>query len=66
MTERECISIMTAILMTAINYDNAPEMLNDPREQMLDAMFFAEMIWKEAGTRQITRQIPGDGRDGPA
>ena len=57
MTEREAISIMTAILMTGINYeDDEATTLTDPREPMLDAMFFAEMIWDEAAIRVSIRQ----------
>ena len=58
MTEREAISLMTAILMTTISYNDDDEetILSDPRERVLDAVYLAEMIWDEAGMRCITRQ----------
>ena len=60
MAEREALAIITAILITATNYedDDGEAILTDPRERMLDAMFLAELIWDEAGRRQITRQGP--------
>ena len=62
MAEREALAIITAILITAVNYDEVDEeaILTDPRERMLDCMFLAEMIWDEAGRRQITRQDQAD------